>query len=63
MTSPRHFLTLLDLSREELASLIARARVLKKLRGTAEHPRLLAGKSVAIVLEKVASRRSLAIQD
>jgi ornithine carbamoyltransferase len=62
MKSPRHFLTLLDLSREELASLIARARVLKKVRGTAEHPRPLAGKSVAIVLEKASTRTRVSFE-
>ena len=58
----RHFLTLLDLSAAELASLIARARVLKRLRGTAEHPRPLAGKSVAIVLEKSSTRTRVSFE-
>ena len=58
----RHFLTLLDLSAAELSSLIARARVLKKVRGTPEHPRPLAGKSVAIILEKSSTRTRVSFE-
>jgi ornithine carbamoyltransferase len=58
----RHFLTLLDLSAAELRSLVARARVLKKLRGTSEHPRPLAGKSVAIILEKSSTRTRVSFE-
>ncbi len=56
----RHFLTLLDLSREELAALIARARHLKAARG--QHARPLAGKSVAIVLEKASTRTRVSFE-
>lgn len=53
---PRHFLTLLDLGRDDLAHVLARGKELKRLRGTPDHPRPLAGKSVAIVLEKASTR-------
>ncbi len=56
----RHFLTLLDLSREELAALIARAHVLKAERG--RHARPLEGKSVAIVLEKASTRTRVSFE-
>ncbi|MDQ3036223.1 MAG: ornithine carbamoyltransferase [Myxococcota bacterium] len=53
---PRHFLTLLDLGKDDLAHVLARGKELKKLRGTPQHPRPLAGKSVAILLEKASTR-------
>jgi ornithine carbamoyltransferase len=56
----RHFLTLLDLSRGELETLIARARVLKAQRG--KHERPLAGKSVAILLEKASTRTRVSFE-
>jgi ornithine carbamoyltransferase len=58
--SVRHFLTLLDLTREELARLIARARTLKARRG--QHERPLLGKSVAIVLEKASTRTRVSFE-
>ncbi|GAB4216707.1 MAG: ornithine carbamoyltransferase [Sandaracinaceae bacterium] len=60
--TPRHFRTLLDLSKDELASILARAHALKALRGSAEHPRPLAGKSVAIVLEKASTRTRVSFE-
>jgi ornithine carbamoyltransferase len=59
---PRHFRTLFDLSREELARLVARARELKHLRGGPDHPRPLSGKSVAVVLEKASTRTRVSFE-
>lgn len=59
---PKHFLTLLDLGREDLLAVLARAKVLKALRGTPEHPRPLAGKSVAIILEKASTRTRVSFE-
>jgi len=58
----RHFRTLEDLSRDELAALLDRAIALKALRGSADHPRPLAGRSVAIVLEKASTRTRLSFE-
>jgi ornithine carbamoyltransferase len=58
----RHFLTLRDLSAVELVALLDRAEELKRLRRTAEHPRPLAGKSVAILLEKASTRTRISFE-
>lgn len=58
----RHFRTLLDLSEGELLALLLRARALKALRGGPEHPRPLAGKAVAIVLEKASTRTRVSFE-
>jgi len=60
--SVRHFRTLEDLSAEELVALLDRADALKASRGTAEHPRPLEGKTVAIVLEKASTRTRLSFE-
>ena len=60
--SLRHFRTLEDLSREELVALLDRADALKASRGTADHPRPLAGRSVAIVLEKASTRTRISFE-
>lgn len=60
--APRHFLTLLDLGAADLARVLARGKELKRLRGTAGHPRPLAGKSVAIVLEKASTRTRVSFE-
>jgi ornithine carbamoyltransferase len=57
---PRHFLTLLDLGREELLATLSRAHELKKTRG--RHARPLEGKSVAIVLEKASTRTRVSFE-
>ncbi len=63
MTStPRHLLNLLDLSTEELHELFARAIELKRLRGKAEHPRPLAGKSIGLILEKASTRTRISFE-
>ncbi|MFC1464385.1 MAG: ornithine carbamoyltransferase [Candidatus Brachytrichaceae bacterium NZ_4S206] len=58
----RHFLTLLDLSRDELTAVLARGAELRRLRGTSEHPRPLAGKSVVVLLEKASTRTRLSFE-
>jgi len=55
----RHFLTVSDLSRDELVAVLDRATELKALRGTPAHPRPLEGKSVAVVFEKASTRTRL----
>ncbi|UJR78250.1 ornithine carbamoyltransferase [Sandaracinus amylolyticus] len=59
---PKHFLTLLDLGRDDLLRVLARAKELKALRGTPAHPRPLEGKSVAIVLEKASTRTRVSFE-
>lgn len=56
------FRTLLDLNREQLDALLDRAIELKRLRGTAEHPRPLEGKTVAILLEKASTRTRISFE-
>jgi len=58
----RHFLTISDLSREELIGVLDRAEELKALRGTPEHPQPLLGKSVAVVFEKASTRTRLSFE-
>jgi len=58
----RHFLTISDLSREELLAVLDRADELKALRGTPAHPEPLLGKSVAIVFEKASTRTRLSFE-
>jgi ornithine carbamoyltransferase len=58
----RHFLTISDLNRDELISVLDRADELKALRGTPAHPRPLEGKSVAIVFEKASTRTRLSFE-
>lgn len=61
MNAQRHFRTLLDLG-DDLSRVLDRARVLKALRGTAEHPASLTGKSVVILLEKASTRTRLSFE-
>jgi len=58
----RHFLTLQDLTRDELLGLIARAIELKRLRGAPAHPRPLSGKSVGVLLEKSSTRTRISFE-
>ncbi len=58
----RHFRTLLDLSRDELASILRRARVLRARRGAPDEPKALAGKSVAIIFEKASTRTRVSFE-
>lgn len=58
----RHFLTVSDLSREELIAVLDRAAELKELRGTPAHPEPLRGRAVAIVFEKASTRTRLSFE-
>lgn len=58
----RHFLTISDLSREELTDVLDRADELKALRGTPAHPQPLQGKSIAVVFEKASTRTRLSFE-
>jgi ornithine carbamoyltransferase len=58
----RHFLTLQDLTRDELLSVLSRAAELKRLRGAPAHPRPLAGKSIGILLEKSSTRTRISFE-
>jgi ornithine carbamoyltransferase len=58
----RHFLTISDLTQEELIRLLDRASALKSLRGAPEHPKSLEGKSVAVVFEKASTRTRLSFE-
>ena len=58
----RHFLTLSDVNRDRLLGLLDRAAELKALRGTPAHPAPLAGKSIAVVLEKASTRTRLSFE-
>ncbi len=58
----RHFLTVADLSSEELIAILDRSSELKALRGTSAHPQPLRGKSIAIVFEKASTRTRLSFE-
>ncbi len=58
----RHFLTLMDLGFEGLVELLYRADELKKMRGRADHPRSLVGKSIALILEKASTRTRVSFE-
>jgi len=57
----RHFRTILDLSREELAALLERAADLKANRAT-DSARPLAGKTVVVLLEKASTRTRVSFE-
>jgi len=59
---PLHFLTMLELSSDELRNLLARGRALKRLRGTDAHPAPLRGKSVALIMEKASTRTRISFE-
>ncbi|MGD8316967.1 MAG: ornithine carbamoyltransferase [Myxococcales bacterium] len=58
----RHFLTVSDLTRDELLGVLDRAVELKELRGSSSHPQPLRGKSVAVVFEKASTRTRLSFE-
>ena len=58
----RHFLTISDLSRDELYQVLDRADELKALRGTEAHPKPLLDKSIAVVFEKASTRTRLSFE-
>lgn len=59
---PRHFLSLLDWSADEITQLLQRAGELRRLRGTPDHPRPLAGSSVVLMFEKPSTRTRVSFE-
>ncbi len=59
---PRHFLSLLDLSQEELHKLLARATELKQLLSTGEPHASLKNKTLAMVFEKSSTRTRISFE-
>jgi ornithine carbamoyltransferase len=58
----RDFLSMFDVSPDEILALVARARELKALRGRPEAPRPLAGKTVALMFEKASTRTRVSFE-
>lgn len=62
MTQQRHFLTLNDLSSEELRQLILRATELKQMRKAGEDYRPFVGKTLAMIFEKSSTRTRVSFE-
>ena len=60
--TPRHFLSLLDISPEEFRGLIARARELKALLRTGEPHETLKGRSLAMIFDKSSTRTRVSFE-
>jgi ornithine carbamoyltransferase len=58
----RHLLTILDLSREEIEHLLARARQLKALHHQGRNPRPLVGKTLAMIFDKPSTRTRVSFE-
>jgi ornithine carbamoyltransferase len=58
----RHLLTILDLSREEIFSLLARAGELKDLHRRGQNPTPLQGKTVALIFDKPSTRTRVSFE-
>lgn len=58
----RHFRTLLDVSPDELRSILRRAGELRTLRGSTGAPRPLDGKSVAVLFDKASTRTRISFE-
>lgn len=58
----RHFRTLLDFSPTELLAVLDRAADLKRTRGTPQHPKPLAQKSIAVLFDKASTRTRLSFE-
>ncbi|MEZ4286837.1 MAG: hypothetical protein R3A47_01530 [Polyangiales bacterium] len=58
----RHFLSLDDLSSDELIAILDRAEVLKASRMDPTHPKPLQGKSVAIIFDKASTRTRISFE-
>jgi len=61
-STPRHLRSLLDLAPEAIHAILDRAQEMRVLRGTPEHGLPLAGKSVAILLEKASTRTRVSFE-
>lgn len=62
MKTPRHFLSLLDLSSAELQAVIARASELKKLQHAGESHATLQGRVLAMIFEKSSTRTRVSFE-
>ena len=62
MTAPRHFLTLMDLSADEIRRLIRRAIELKVLRDRGEAHATLQGKVLAMIFTKASTRTRVSFE-
>jgi ornithine carbamoyltransferase len=62
MKTPRHFLSLLDLSSAELQAVIARASELKKLQPAGETHATLQGRVLAMIFEKSSTRTRVSFE-
>ena len=62
MTAPRHFLTLMDLSADEIRRLIRRAIELKALRDRGESHATLEGKVLAMIFTKASTRTRVSFE-
>ena len=60
--APRHFLTLLDLSGDELRTLLARATALKTMQYRGERHAPLAGKTLGMIFEKSSTRTRVSFE-
>lgn len=60
--SPRHFLTLLDLSADEFRQIIHRAIELKTMLRAGDMPQLLRGKTLAMIFEKSSTRTRVSFE-
>ena len=58
----RHLLTILDLSREEIVRLLARARELKTLHHRGRNPTPLTGKTLAMIFDKPSTRTRVSFE-
>ncbi|MDX8398079.1 MAG: ornithine carbamoyltransferase, partial [Mariprofundaceae bacterium] len=58
----RHFLTLLDLERDEAEAILARAMQLKAMQKSAEPHPTLAGKTLAMIFEKASTRTRVSFE-
>jgi len=58
----RHFLSLLDLSPDELRGIISRAMELKQMAGMPDHPDFMRGKTAVLVFEKSSTRTRISFE-
>ena len=61
-TQPRHYLSVSDLSREELAQLLNRAAEIKRLLHAGDRPALFHGRVLAMVFEKSSTRTRVSFE-
>jgi ornithine carbamoyltransferase len=62
MNAPRHLLSLLDLSRSELRTLVQRATELKRIQARGERHEPLRGRTLAMIFEKSSTRTRVSFE-